>query len=352
VSGLPAAREEIVALRSYRAGEQVDDSIRLNANEAPSTRDESSLNRYPEIRPASLQRRLAELFGVAADNLLVTRGSSEAIDVLMRAWCPAYRSSLITTPPTFDMYRVYADVQGARRIEVPLTGDDFGLDVDALLQACEADTRLVFLCSPNNPTGSDIPESDLLRIATVLGGRSVVVVDEAYVEFAGRDSLARRVTEFDNLVILRTLSKAFALAGARCGAAIASAGLIDILGKVLPPYSFATPVTDVVLDALSGEHLQRSRAAVAEIITERDRVERHLATIGCVERVWPSRSNFLLVRFRDLPATIAHLAGRRILVRDFGSVPGLADCARITIGSRADNDALLAALADFGGHCG
>jgi len=350
MSGIPTAREDIVALRSYRPGAQVDGTIRLNANESAAAHNGSTLNRYPQVRPASLQARLAALFRVAPENLLVTRGSSEAIDALVRAWCPAYRSSVITTPPTFDMYRVYADIQGARTIEVPLDGDDFHLDVEALLGACTDDTRLVFLCSPNNPTGTVIPEDELVRVASALDGRCVVVVDEAYVEFAGRESLARRVTEFDNLVVLRTLSKAHALAGARCGVAIASETLIDILGKVLPPYSFPTPVIDTVIVALSEERLLRSREAVAEVVAERDRVRERLGSIGCVERTWPSRSNFLLVRFGDLPAVLEFLAVRRILIRDFGNVPGLANCARITIGSRAENDALLAALADFRGN--
>ena len=348
MSGIPAAREDILSLRSYKAGAQVDDTIRLNANEAPSSAAGSTLNRYPQVRPATLQDRLAELFGVPAENLLVTRGSSEAIDALTRAWCPAYRSSIITTPPTFDMYRVYADIQGVRLIDVPLDPRTFELDADVLLAACEPDTRLVFLCSPNNPTGTLVPEADIERIVSNLAGRAVVVLDEAYIEFADRASMAGRVNNHDNLVVLRTLSKAHALAGARCGAAIASEGVIDVLSKVLPPYSFPTPVIETVSGALTKDRLTQSAASVAAIVSERERVAERLDELDCIRQRWPSQSNFILARFDDLPAVLAFLFDKRILIRDFGDAAGLENCARITIGSASENDALLDALATFG----
>ena len=348
MSGVPAAREDILALRSYKAGAQVDDTIRLNANEAPSATAGSTLNRYPHVRPATLQVRLAALFGVAPENLLVTRGSSEAIDALTRAWCPAYRSSIITTPPTFDMYRVYADIQGVRLIDVPLDSRTFALDADALVGACEADTRLVFLCSPNNPTGTLIAEADIEQIVAELDGRAIVVLDEAYIEFADRASMAGRARDHDNLVVLRTLSKAHALAGARCGAAIASEAVIDVLSKVLPPYSFPTPVIETVIEALSDNRLRDSSASVAAIVAERERVAERLDGLNCVRQRWPSHSNFILTRFDDLPAVIEFLFDKRILIRDFGGAAELKNCARITIGSPQENDALLDALETYG----
>jgi histidinol-phosphate aminotransferase len=349
MNGFPAAREDILALRSYQAGAQVDKTIRLNANEAPTRSGHSSLNRYPEVRPSVLQARLADLFGVPGANLIVTRGSSEAIDVLIRAWCRAYSSSIITTPPTFDMYRVYADIQGVAVIHVPLAPGDFRLDADAVLASRTSDTKLVFLCSPNNPTGTLIPEPDILRIADGLVGRAIVVVDEAYIEFAGRESIAKAAIGRDNIVVLRTLSKAHALAGARCGAAIAAEPLVDVMSKVLPPYSFPTPVVEAVMDALSTERLHASYAAVNDVIRERSRVRAALDDLRCVQRTWPSDANFVLARFAGLPRVLGHLLERGILIRDFGDTDTLRNCARITIGSARENDALLDALEDCGG---
>ena len=349
-NAVPAARDDVASLRSYQAGAQVDNTIRLNANEAPVSHDALPLNRYPEVHPDSVRDRIAELMHVAPANLLVTRGSSEAIDVLIRTWCRAYRDGIITTPPTFEMYRVYADLQGARRIEVPLDIErDFALDPDAVIDAVEEDTRLVFICSPNNPTGSLVPRQDILRIVGALAGRAVVVVDEAYVEFSDAASLVSVVNDHANLVVLRTLSKAHALAGARCGAAVACPDIVELMAKVLPPYSFPTPVIDSVLAALADDRLALSRESVADIVRERERVFDVLTKTDCVIQCWRSSANFILVRFRALADVQAALMKRRILIRQFGALPELTNCARITVGARTENDLLLETLAGIGG---
>jgi len=348
----PIAREDILALRGYKAGEQEPGTIRMNANEAPTSHwfddDSLALNRYPEAHPVSLQKKMAGLFEVAETNLLVTRGSSEAIDVLIRAYCRAYRDSLITAPPTFEMFRFYADVQGVRMIDVPLIrANNFAFDTDSVIAACKPDTKLVFICSPNNPTGSIVGREEILRIVKCRRGKSIVVVDEAYIEFAGRESIARLVTEHENLVVLRTLSKAQALAGARCGAAIAHESTINVLSRVLPPYSFPTPVIDCVLKVLAGETLETSRQFVSDIVSERERLFDRLRSSSVVESVWPSHGNFLLVRFENTANVTRFLHDRRILIRNFGDDAELENCARITIGSQQENDALLAALRAF-----
>ena len=346
------ARKDILALRGYDAGEQQPDTIRLNANEAPRSHrlddDMLAMNRYPEVHPVSLQNKMAALFGVPAKNLLVTRGSSEAIDVLIRAYCRAYRDSLITSPPTFEMYRFYADVQGIEMIDVPLLRDnDFAFDTNAVLAASRPETKLVFICSPNNPTGSMVSTDDILQIVEDRRGRSIVVVDEAYIEFSGRDSLACQVSNYENLVVLRTLSKAQALAGARCGAAIANEAIVDVMCRVLPPYSFPTPVIDCVLRALSGEQVETSRRFIADIVSERERLAERLCELEIVETIWTSHANFLLARIDDLAGVQGYLHGQGILIRDFGDQPELANCARITIGSHEENTALLAALSTY-----
>lgn len=352
MSARKLAREDILSLQGYRPAEQITGSIRLNANEAPlslGNSDDTTLNRYPDAHPARLQQRMAELFSVPAQQLLVTRGSSEAIDVLVRTFCHAYADNIIAATPSFEMYRFYAAVQGVELIEVALQADQaFRLDVENLLEKCDNRTKLIFLCSPNNPTGGLVAENDILKLVRARRNLSIVVVDEAYIEFSERISLAESTHKYDNLVVLRTLSKAYALAGARCGAAIACTDLINVLVRVLPPYSFATPVVQRILTVLGGDGFRHSSAAISEIINERQRMFDTLVTLPTVANLWPSQANFLLVQFHDCKAMLSHLQAARILVRDFSAHPGLHNCVRITIGSPTENDALLAALAAVG----
>ncbi len=346
---LVPAREEVALLADYRAGAQVDGTVRLNANEAPAADPGGRLNRYPEVRPASVSAKMSALLEVPKANLLVTRGSSEAIDVLIRAWCRAYRDDIITTPPTFEMYRVYADIQGIEIKTVPLVGERFDIDKKGILAAATDQTKLIFLCSPNNPTGSTVDESDVLEIADKRAGRSIVVVDEAYIEFSGRESMAKHIRQHDNLVVLRTLSKAHALAGARCGAAIAAEPVIDVMTKVLPPYSFSTPATDTIVDAMSPGRLASAAENVRRIVIERDRLAVELEQLACVTRVFPSHANFLLVEMQDAASVVEYLAAERLLVRYFGANDGLGNCVRITIGTQDENELLLDALGRLGG---
>jgi len=348
------ARPEIVRLQPYVAADQVPGCVRLNANESPDSPwaelDRSPLNRYPLVRPVELQKRLADFYGVPSDHLLVTRGSTEGIDTLLRTFCRAYQDNIVVTPPTFDMYKVYADVQGTPIIEVPLDADrDYALDADAVIAGANDLTKLIFICSPNNPTGGLVSQTDILKVAEARRDKSIVVVDEAYVEFSGAESLATQVDSFDNVAVLRTLSKAFALAGARCGVIIGSPDLISLLGRVLSPYSFSTPVTERVLDALSDEGYRKAAALVLRGINERDRLVDALAGMPAVARVWPSRSNFILVRFEDPDAVRITLKRRSILIREYAHRPELAGCARITVGTPAENDLLLDALRSIQG---
>jgi histidinol-phosphate aminotransferase len=346
------ARPEIRSLRFYAVRPTPDDALRLNANEAPQAIGNGGaqgLNRYPAIRPTALTASLAGHYGVGADNVLVTRGSSEGIDLLVRAFCSAGQDSVLVTPPAFELYKVYASVQGARTIEVPLRADrDFALDTDALISACDEKTKLIFLCSPNNPVGTVMPREEILRVVQARAGKSVVVVDEAYVEYSGTESCASMVSGFDNVVVLRTLSKALALAGARCGALISSPAVVRLLDGVLAPYAVSAPVIDSVQHALSESELAKSQTLVAETITERERLRGELAACSAVEYVWPSKANFLLVRFRDLQAVERCLDKRRIAIRTYTEDPVLRDCARITVSSARDNERLLQALRSLG----
>ena len=347
MSILDLARPEIRALHAYEAAEQVDDTIRLNANESPRRSAVGSfrrpLNRYPEVRPQKLQRALAERFGCAFDQLLVTRGSSEAIDLVIRSFCRAGVDSVLVTSPSFSMYRHYAEVQNANLIEVrSLPERDFAIDVDALLAACDETTRLIFICSPNNPTGTTLPHSELERLLQARGSASAIVVDEAYVEFGRHDSTTALLHKYDNLLVLRTLSKALGFAGARCGAVAGPAPVISILSAVQAPYALATPVVECVEDALQDEQLEVARQTVAEIVAERERLAAAFSDYPFIRKVWPSDANFLLVRVDDARRMMRHCAAHKVLLRHFGG--DLDDCIRISIGTPEENDRLLQAL--------
>ncbi len=336
------ARSEIRDLHVYETGAQASGAIRLHANESSWTwdGDADSLNRYPEPRPATLQTCLAERFGVAEENLLATRGSSEAIDLLIRSFCRAGEDNIVILPPTFVMYSVFAEIQGAEVISCPLLAEnDFKIDINSLLNKVTANSKLIFLCSPNNPTGNVVSESDIVRLLEARKDQSIIVVDEAYVEFSDVDSAARLIDNYDNLVVLRTLSKALALAGARCGAVIGNPALIRMLNAVLAPYALATPVIDCVLRALSSDDATESKVRIEETMRERERLLEALAECECVQKLWPSQGNFLLVHFRDLESVQKRLETERILIRDIGG-----DFARITVGSADENNRLLAVL--------
>ncbi|MGI9249162.1 MAG: histidinol-phosphate transaminase [Woeseiaceae bacterium] len=341
------ARPEIRLLHAYDAAEQVDNAIRLNANESPMVNPIGNfrrpLNRYPEVRPQKLQRKLAARFGCSPAQLLVTRGSSEAIDLLIRAFCRAGVDSILISSPSFVMYRHFAEVQGAIIQDVPtLAEDDFAVDVDALLAACDDSTRLVFVCSPNNPTGTTLPRRDLERLLEERGDRSAIVVDEAYVEFADAPSIIELLDQYPNLLVLRTLSKALGFAGARCGAVAGPEAVIDMLGAVQAPYALATPVVECVENALHDEQLALAERAVVEVIKERERLMCSIAQLDFAKKIWPSDANFFLVEFDDAVRVLQRCQEHHVLLRHFGG--DLESCIRISVGNADENNQLLRAL--------
>jgi len=348
-SVLDLARPDLRALRPYEPGAWEPGLTRLNANESPwrlaSDPTERGLNVYPPPRPFELRQTLANYYGVAPDRLLVTRGSSEAIDVLIRGFCRAGQDAILTTPPTFDMYRVYATIQAAEIQTVPLIASEaFAFDVDAVLERLDAATRIVFVCTPNNPTGTVAGRENLERLAANLGGRALLVIDAAYQDYADDQGLDALLGKYENLVVLRTLSKFVALAGARCGCLIAVPEVVRFLENVLPPYTFPTPSIEIVSAAFEPESLEVARQRLAEVLSERERLSRRLATLDDVLEVYPSQANFVLIRVRDRDRFIATARRGGVLVRGFSGDPLLADCVRITIGRHQDNRQLLEAL--------
>ncbi len=349
-SVLDLARPELRRLRPYAAGAWEPDCIRLNANESPwrlpADKSERGLNIYPPPRPFALRAALARHYGVGEDELLVTRGSSEAIDVLIRGFCRSGVDGVVICPPTFDMYRLYAGIQGAEVLAAPLgESDDFELDVDRVVAAAGHGAKIVFLCSPNNPTGGSFPKPSIEAVCDALAGRALIVIDEAYHEFADAGHSLSLLRKYEHVVVLRTLSKCVALAGARCGALLAPPEVVEFLGGVLPPYTFPTPSIELVLAALAKDSLHVSSERIALIKRERERLAAALIDLPGVVKVYPSDANFLLVRTRQAQAFAETARQANILVRLFPSDPALANCVRITVGRPRDNDRLLRAVA-------
>ncbi|MDR6992520.1 histidinol-phosphate transaminase [Luteimonas sp. 3794] len=351
-SVLDLVRDDLRDFAGYASArsQRLEGDVWLNANEAPLANPgdiDGRCRRYPSPQPPELQARLAALYGVEVEQLLIGRGSDEAIDLLVRALCVPGRDAVLATPPVFGMYAVSARLQGATFIEVPLVDgiEGFGVDLGAVRSAAlSRGVKLVFLCSPSNPTGGLVPLAEVDHLADALAGRAVVVVDEAYIEFAGTDSATTLLAAHDNLVVLRTLSKAHALAAARIGVAIGHPDLIAVLRRCQAPYPVPTPCADLALAGLSADALALTQARVVEAIAERDALAVALATTPGVRRIYPSAGNYLLVRFVDADRAFAALLSAGIVVRDQRAAPQLGDALRISLGTPAQNARVLSAL--------
>jgi histidinol-phosphate aminotransferase len=343
------ARPDILSVDPYEHALWNPALERLHANELPwrSGEDTSAagLNRYPEPQPHELVTQLAGLYEQPPANVLVTRGSDEAIDLLTRAFCRAGTDQVLVCPPTFGMYAVAARIQGAGVVRVPLRQEQgFALDVAAVLAHCTPTVKLVYVCSPNNPTGNLIPEAVILQLAGELAGRALLVVDEAYIEFAGAPSGARQLHSHPWLVVLRTLSKAHGLAGARCGVVLAHADVIALLRRIVEPYNLAQLSIEAVLRALKPAARSSTRERVALIQQQRSRLTAGLAQCDGVLKVWPSAANFVLVEFADAQLAFDRACAAGLLVRDVRRQPGLGRALRLTVGTPEQNGRLIGAL--------
>ena len=349
MSGILAlARPEIVALKAYSHASWDPAFDRLHANELPwraeTDRSEAGLNRYPEPHPHVLAQRLAKLYGVADSQLLPGRGSDESIDLLVRGFCRAGVDNVIICPPTFGMYAVAARIQGAEVREVPLQRDlGYSLDTARVLASCDANTRIVFLCSPNNPTGNAMDPAAIEQLLVALTDKALVVVDEAYIEFSSAASLTTALARFPNLIVLRTLSKAYGLAGARVGSLIAAPEIVALLAKVIPPYSIPQLTIEAVLATLGEVQLAIQIERVSQVRAERERLRAALANCGAVQKIWPSVANFLLVDFVEPDAVLAAARAAKLLIRDMRSVTR--SSLRISVGTPEQNDRLIRSLA-------
>ncbi|TDB29600.1 histidinol-phosphate transaminase [Stenotrophomonas sp. ATCM1_4] len=352
-SVLDLVRDDLRGFTGYSSARsaKLDGEIWLNANESAWANPGdplASCRRYPDPQPQALRERLATLYDCAPEQLLIGRGSDEVIDLLVRALCVPGRDAVLYTPPVFGMYAVSARLQNAPALEVPLQDSAAGFvpDIDAIITtARQGGAKLVFLCSPSNPAGLSIPLAQVERVAEALRGQALVVVDEAYAEFADTPSATRLLAGHDNVAVLRTLSKAHALAAARIGCVIADSGLIAVLRRCQAPYPVPTPCSALALAGLGEQALQQTRARIATVRSERDRLRMALSLQGHVRKVYASDANFLLVRFIDAEAAFQALLRAGVVVRDQRAAPQLHDALRITVGTPEQNDRVLDALA-------
>lgn len=338
------ARPNVRAMRPYRAARHDHaQGILLDANESPYPTmlndPPIALNRYPDPLQAALRMRLAELNGMRTENVFVGAGSDEAIDLLIRVFCEPRLDAVAVAEPTYGMYRVAAALNDVAVHGLPLN-EAFDIDAGFADRALRLGARLLFLCSPNNPTGNRLAAAAVLDLCRAWD--RLVVVDEAYVEFSARPSMARCIAAHPNLVVLRTMSKAWGAAGIRLGYLIANAAVVSLLLKVKSPYNVGSLAAGAALSLLA--HPERLHRVTTGSVSERERVAARLTGMRSVRRVFPSDANFLLVRVDNARCTMAVLAEQGIIVRDRSSEPRLEECIRISIGTPEENDRLMACI--------
>lgn len=355
---LSLARPDLLEMTAYVSARmsQSDGLILLNANENPdapiAVASGESLNRYPQPQPARLAQAMADYYQVRTEQILMTRGSDEAIDLLMRAFCRAGTDAIVQCSPCFGMYASSARIQGAAVIDVPLLSDHRSpfeqLDLDAIGSAVHTrSAKLVFVTQPNNPTGRLITEDQLSQLLAALAGKALVVVDEAYLEFTEQPSTSRWLNQYPHLVVLRTLSKAFALAAARVGCALAHPEVIALLRQIMPPYPLPQPSIEAALSVLGDSAVSQMRDRLGQLGLERDRVQAALERCRAVCEQWPTQANFILVRSDHAERLYQWLLTGGVIIRDFSRTPGLDGALRITIGAPQENDRLIELLETF-----
>lgn len=337
---LKLVRPNILGLEAYSTARDDCGSnqpeIFLDANENPYN---NGINRYPDPHQKALKAKVAEIKGISADSLFLGNGSDEAIDLVYRVFCEPGESNTVSIAPSYGMYEVAAAMNDVEFRKVQLR-PDFSMDTEAMLAATDSKTRLMFICSPNNPTGNSFPAEQIEELLERFGG--VVVLDEAYIDFSVRPSLTSLVKRYPNLIVLQTLSKAWGMAGLRIGLAVADPAVISLMSKVKYPYNINVVAQKMALMKLDEAAKDK---AVAEIVGQRFRLEKELRKCPEVKGIYSSDANFLLVRFDNPDEVYGRLLAGGVIVRNRSKVPGCEGCLRITVGTPVENDRLLRLLA-------
>lgn len=354
------ARPTIENLIPYQSARRIGHvgSVWLNANEAGSSPDFLSaelraqlLHRYPNAQPENLLQaytNYANQHGAAltTQNVLATRGADEGIELLIRCYCEPYQDAIIHCTPTYGMYAISAQTADVAVIDVPLLADSRALN-EAELLAKLPKAKLLFLCSPNNPTGDLLSRALLLRLLEAAANTTLVVLDEAYIEFFPQESVIDLLASYPNLVITRTLSKAFGLAGIRCGFVLAHAQIIEQLKKVIAPYPIPTPVSAVAELAVSATNVPFMTRNVANVNQAKNDLVSLLRSLSFVTEIFPAHGNFMLVRFKDSATVFQAMLAQGVVLRDFSTKPSLSHCIRLSIGTKTEMDAVTQVLASI-----
>mgnify|MGYP001123185691 CR=1 FL=1 len=314
----------------------------LDANENPigSTTNAGDYNRYPDPHQWAIKQRLAPIKGVRVNQIFLGNGSDEPIDLLVRATCVPGKDNILIMPPTYGMYEVSAAVNDVALIKVPLT-PDYQIDTEAVLAAITENTKLIWLCSPNNPSGN-LLQADAIHQILEAADHSLVIVDEAYIDFANTPSWTTQLNTYPNLLVLQTFSKAWGLAALRLGMCFASEELIQILNKIKPPYNISAPTQALAREALL--QVSRKDEMVAQILTDKQALAEKLRSLPSVRVVHPSDANFLLVQFDNAKQVFDYLIEQQVIVRDRSKVKLCDGCLRISVGTQEENERLLDVL--------
>ncbi len=320
-----------------------DANIFLDANEnAYGSPAGAGLNRYPDPQQTEIKNRIASINSVTPSQIFVGNGSDEAIDLLFRIFCKPGRDEAIICPPTYGMYRVSADINGIAVREIRLT-DDFQLDCANILNGVNEKTKLIFICSPNNPTGNLMKRESIIDIAENFYG--IVVVDEAYIHFANTPSLIRELELLPNLVVLQTFSKAWGMAGLRVGLAFSSSGINELFNRVKPPYNVSGIAQSMVLDAF--QNTKKIDDWIESVLQQRQMLAEVISNFAFSKIVYPSDANFILVKMADAEGVYRYLLREKIVVRDRSGVALCDGCLRITVGTPDENTKLIGLLRDY-----
>lgn len=332
--------KKLVPYSSARDEFKGEASILIDANENPfGSPLNHDYNRYPDPLQHQVKAKLSKIKGVPSENIFLGNGSDEAIDILYRAFCAPGVDNVILVPPTYGMYEVSANINDVAFKKVNLTAD-YQLDLDGIANAIDAHTKLIFICSPNNPTGNSIRRQDIEAILNNFQG--LVVVDEAYINFSAVKSFTQELAEYPNLVVLQTLSKAWGLAALRLGMAFASKEIIAVYNKIKPPYNINQATQDIVLEAL--DQVDQVNDWIKETVAEREKLVRELLELDYVQHITPSDANFILVKMEQPREVYDYLVQYGIIVRDRSKVELCEGCLRITVGTPAENQILLEKL--------
>lgn len=334
---------QLVPYSSARDEYQGEASVFLDANEnAFGSPLEQQFNRYPDPLQYNVKKRLSEIKGLPVRNIFLGNGSDEAIDILFRCFCNPGVDNVIIVPPTYGMYQVSANINDVETRKVPLT-EEFQLNLEGIAEAINDHTKLIFVCSPNNPTGNSINRDDVETLLANFNG--IVVIDEAYINFSRQKTFIQELTEYANLVVLQTLSKAWGLAGLRVGMAFANEEIIEVMNKVKPPYNVNEASQQLALQAL--ENVDQVNGWIKEILVQRDKLVLQLKDFGFVLDIYPSDANFILVKTTDPKNIYNFLVENGIIIRDRSKVELCEGCLRITVGTPEENDILIRSLQNY-----